>query len=138
MVDGISHVYSDSKRQKGARLVERIESNGYLRVAIIVGKKIRHKTIHSLVAEAVYGPRPEGYQVNHKDGNKLNNHPDNLEYVTPQQNTLHSIEMGTFVPLQKVYEGKDHGMYIDGRTDHRKTYRQQYYLRKKLKREDNA
>jgi DNA polymerase I-like protein with 3'-5' exonuclease and polymerase domains len=35
---------------------------------------------HVLAAEAVYGVRPVGYDVHHKDGNFLNNHPSNLEY----------------------------------------------------------
>lgn len=51
---------------------------GYLRVSI-AGKL---QFIHRLVAEK-YVLNPEGkLQVNHKDGNKLNNCVDNLEWVT--------------------------------------------------------
>lgn len=58
--------------------------NGYLRV------NVRNKTyyIHRLVAEAFLGPSI--LQVNHKDGNNLNNRIDNLEYVSPTQNMEHA------------------------------------------------
>ena len=61
---------------------------GYLRVSI--GKKLMF--IHRLVAEK-YIPNPENKpQVNHKDGNKLNNCVDNLEWVTNQENRNHAVD----------------------------------------------
>lgn len=47
--------------------------------------------IHRLVADAFLGPRPDGHQVNHKDGDKANNDVRNLEYVTASQNVRHSF-----------------------------------------------
>lgn len=55
-------------------------------------KNIRKcKTIHRLVAETfLTNSHPKvKTQVNHIDGNKLNNNLNNLEWCTPQENTTH-------------------------------------------------
>lgn len=44
------------------------------------------KYIHELVAEQFIGLRPEGYDIDHVDGNRSNNHYTNLEYVTHSEN----------------------------------------------------
>jgi DNA-binding transcriptional regulator YiaG len=45
---------------------------------------------------------PDGMEVNHKDGNKMNAHPLNLELVTHAGNTLHSFrELGQKVKEQR-------------------------------------
>ncbi len=60
--------------------------DGYVKVNLYVDGKKSPKTVHPLVAHAFIGPRPEGLEVHHKDEDKLNNHVDNLEYVTSQYN----------------------------------------------------
>jgi uncharacterized protein YerC len=56
--------------------------------------KLKTFRTHMLVALAFLGPRPAGYTVNHKDGNKLNNRASNLEYMTLADNIRHGFAHG--------------------------------------------
>lgn len=79
-----------------------MNGKGYYRVSI--GGKL--KFVHRLVAE-IYIPNPENKpQVNHKDGNKLNNCVDNLEWVSNSDNRKHAIENGLHLSGEKCTYSK--------------------------------
>ena len=64
---------------------------GYRRVHLTKNKIDKYLSVHRLVAEA-FIPNPNNYpQVNHKDGNKLNNSVDNLEWCTNEYNFQHAL-----------------------------------------------
>ncbi len=70
-------------------------NRGYLTLKLsIAPNKTVTRTVHSLVAEAFISARPEGLQINHKDSNKENNPPDNLEWVTAEENIAHARRHG--------------------------------------------
>lgn len=73
----------------GSPLKPETLKGGYQRVGI----GGRHVLVHVAVAAAFIGPKPAGYEVNHKDGDKRNNAVTNLEYVTPRENVRHSIDV---------------------------------------------
>ena len=50
-------------------------------------------TIHRIVAETFLGSIPEGYDVDHIDGDKSNNNVTNLEIVTHQENMRRYYEL---------------------------------------------
>jgi len=66
-------------------------SKGYKRIPIkYANGKYVTESVHRLVAKA-FIPNPENKpQVNHKDGNKLNNNVSNLEWATNEENAAHA------------------------------------------------
>ena len=74
--------------KRGILLAEKINHNGYRAVSLYVAGRQVTRTVHQLIAVAYLGVKPAGAQVNHKDHNKSNNAPGNLEYVTPAENHL--------------------------------------------------
>ena len=68
---------------------------GYLFASFRLGRGRRlRRAIHLLVYEAFVAPVPRGYVVNHKDGRKLNNTPENLEAVSKSEDRLHAQRSG--------------------------------------------
>jgi Trp operon repressor len=75
---------------KTQRILKPITISSYYYVSIL-GKK---KSIHSLVANAYLVKPNNNFEINHKDGNKLNNHYLNLEYVSHLDNMRHAYKTG--------------------------------------------
>lgn len=70
------------------------KSNGYMTVALHTHGKRKTMGVHRLVAIAFIGEPPfDDAQVNHKDGDRSNNHVDNLEWVSIKDNIRHGINI---------------------------------------------
>lgn len=65
---------------------------GYMTVNLSKNGKSNTKRVHKLVANAFLGEN--NLQVDHIDGNKQNNNLNNLEYVTPKENTNRAWKKG--------------------------------------------
>lgn len=80
---------------------------GYLQVTLFCDGAAKSLTVHRLVATAFIQNLENKPEVNHIDGDKHNNHVDNLEWVTSRENHLHAFrELGRKVSwLGKL--GKD-------------------------------
>lgn len=86
--------FGRTRRVKERVLKYGLDKDGYAFITAMkdsVGKNIR---IHRLVAEYFVDGYENGLVVNHKDGNKLNNHYSNLEWVTQKENIDHSWKTG--------------------------------------------
>ena len=75
----------------------RIGNTGYYYVNLWLGCKSKSKKIHRLVAEHFIDNPDNKPCVNHKDGNKLNNTVENLEWCTLSENSKHAVEHGLMV-----------------------------------------
>ena len=56
---------------------------------------------HRVIAETLIENKENKPEVNHKDGNKKNNHPSNLEWVTRSENNLHAYSTGLLTPYDR-------------------------------------
>lgn len=65
------------------------DKHGYLRATFSKNGKMKHFLVHRLVANAFLEAHQGKECINHKDGNKENNIPSNLEWVTPSENNGH-------------------------------------------------
>lgn len=99
-IDEFGNLYSNNKRISDNHI-----TGGYIinNLALETGKQKCFKR-HRLVM-LCFDPvdNSENLQVNHKDGNKLNNNLNNLEWVTSKENIKHSWENGLskFTPSRK-------------------------------------
>lgn len=85
VIDEDGAIYSTTKvrRVRGS-----VNSKGYLQLS-------NKMLVHRVVAAAwCRGRSALRSHVNHKDGNKLNNHPANLEWCSAAENNAHARAMG--------------------------------------------
>ena len=92
--------YNNTKKEK---IMDPSPWGGYYKVRIPGDNGVyKNFQIHRIVASVFLGD--SDLEVNHKDGNKLNNKLDNLEYCTRSENQKHAYKIG----LKKAISGSDH------------------------------
>ncbi len=73
---------------------------GYLSIGLRINNKTVTSFIHRLVATSFVVCTDETYIVNHKDGNKINNCVDNLEWVSLSENGKHAYRLNLHKPIK--------------------------------------
>jgi len=69
------------------------DTNGYAQLNLYNEGEINHVQVHRLVAQAFLTCPSGNHQVNHKNGDPLDNRVSNLEWVTPSQNLKHAYRV---------------------------------------------
>lgn len=92
-------VYRDGRRYNySSKVLSPFQKDGgYPHVNLFYATgKAKTVDIHRVVAET-FIPNPENKpEVNHKDGDKSNNHFKNLEWATSKENKTHGFETGLY------------------------------------------
>lgn len=66
------------------------------RVALWKDGEAKDVLVARIVATTFLGVPPDGFTVNHIDGNRLNNHIDNLEWLSLADNIRHGFATGLY------------------------------------------
>jgi HNH endonuclease len=69
------------------------QRDGYLLVTTMIAGKKTTASAHRVVWTHFRGAIPPGITINHKDGNKANNRPKNLELATYSEQRRHAIHV---------------------------------------------
>jgi hypothetical protein len=86
--------HKDSLKRVKQRVLRQSPAKGYMKVCLCDSNRNRkYRYTHRLVAEVFCIGNGPGKEVNHKDGDKLNNRASNLEWVTKSQNQRHAYDV---------------------------------------------
>jgi hypothetical protein len=92
---------SYSVKAKSRKLVP--NRYGYMSLRLCLNGVDAPKEVHVLVALAFLGPRPEGADVRHLDGDKLNNSAKNLQYGSRSENISDAVVHGTHAMTRRTH-----------------------------------
>jgi DNA-binding transcriptional regulator YiaG len=105
-IHSVSRNDSIGRYRKGKKLSTNLNKWGYEKVVLCKNGKPYTKSVHRLVAiHFIQNPKNKP-QVNHKDGNKLNNKDSNLEWVTAKENQQHAVANGLYNLGEKHHNSK--------------------------------
>ncbi len=99
-VNGEIYSHISNKKLKAVKY-----ARNYLGVNLYKNKKHKSQMVHRLVAKAFISNPKNKPEVNHIDGDPSNNNVENLEWVTPSENVIHSYKTG----LAYGMCGENHG-----------------------------
>lgn len=90
-------------KPEGRILSNKNKTGWYFSATLKHNEKFKSVKVHRLIAEHFLDANDTNLVVNHKDGNKQNNHVFNLEWVTPSENVRHAMKLNPQMTKQMNY-----------------------------------
>lgn len=97
-----------------------VNSAGYRRVKLSNNGKTKRFFVHKIVAQTFLIQKEPDLIVNHKDGNKMNNNVENLEFISRTENNIHANKIGL---TKSKYSGLFNVEFLDGTIKQYDSYR---------------
>lgn len=113
-IPGFNNLYLASncgeiKSVRSGIILKQRMARGYKRINISIDGNHKTFSVHRLIALAFLTNQEEKEAINHKDGNKSNNHVSNLEWATGSENIRHAQETGLkCIPVPPKFSRENH------------------------------
>lgn len=108
MISSLGRVASYKTPRRPFEMIASAGRDGYLHVVLCGGGRRKTTRVHTIVAAAFLGPRPEGHEILHGDGDKRNNALANLRYGTKSENSQDALRHGVHPTASKTHCPQGH------------------------------
>lgn len=89
------------------------DTYGYPIITVRGNGRKSTRTVHQLVLIAFVGPKPEGMECCHNDGNRTNNRLSNLRWDTKKSNALDAVRHGTRPDPERTHCQQGHDLSVN-------------------------
>lgn len=107
----ISKLKNTDKVKIKGKTLKLVIRGSYYSIQLFKNGKYNQRPIHRIVAETFIANVQNKPQINHIDGNKLNNYIDNLEWCTQSENMKHAYDIGLKTKRYGKYNDKSKKVY---------------------------
>tara|TARA_R110000787_G_scaffold119104_5_gene230026 strand:+ start:252 stop:740 length:489 start_codon:yes stop_codon:yes gene_type:complete len=105
---GVIRLLVDKTNKRAGYILKGIKKkSGHLALKCLVDGEFIRTYAHTVVLTAFKGPRPEGMQCAHYDGNPKNNHIDNLRWATYAENAADKIRHGNHLNGHRKFKADE-------------------------------
>lgn len=83
-------------------------TTGYCLFQLSKNNKVKAHLAHRLIWTVLNGPLPEGLEINHMNGIRHDNRPENLEVCTRSENMRHKFNVLGYIHVTRPNYAEDH------------------------------